>query len=162
YSLFAALAAFNFASRQRRLNSTVADATPRLYADSPALKPCHYPNFCAKRRITFSACGAGDRIKPGVERDSAQPQEYGATNTIKPANAGGSFFVLRAFIIIKVASIAVARFAGLLINHPSYLGLRAVALYRPETWWTGVRRHGGHLSIISLSLSEVKRSNFLM
>src|SRR5262249_7833910 len=89
----------------------------------------HHPNFCAKRRITFSACGAGDRIKPGVERDSAQPQEYGATNTIKPANAGGSFFVLRAFIIIKVASIAVARFAGLLINHPSYLGLRAVALH---------------------------------
>src|SRR5262245_20515113 len=75
---------------------------------------------------------------------------------------GRQFFVVRAFIIIEVGSIAVAHFAGWLINHPSYLGLRARALYRPETWWTGVRRHGGHLSIISLSLSEVKRSNFLM
>jgi len=35
--------------------------------------------------------GKDKRIKPGVERDSAQHQGYGATNPIKPANAGGSF-----------------------------------------------------------------------
>jgi len=29
-----------------------------------------------------------------VERDSAQPQGYGPTNPIKPANAGGSFLSL--------------------------------------------------------------------
>ena len=62
-----------------------------------------------------SACGAGDRIKPGVERDSAKPQEYGATNPIKPAKRG-AVFVVRAFIIIEFVSIAVARFAGLLIK----------------------------------------------
>jgi len=39
-----------------------------------------------------------------MECDSAQPQGYGATNPIKPANAGGSFFVVRAFIIIEVGS----------------------------------------------------------
>jgi hypothetical protein len=38
-------------------------------------------------------------------------------------------FAIRAFIIIEVGSIAVARFAGWLINLPSYLRLRAVALH---------------------------------
>jgi len=64
-----------------------------------------------------------------VERDSAKPQDYGATKPIKPANAGGSFFVVRAFMIVEVGSIAIARFAGWLINRASYLGLRASALY---------------------------------
>ena len=41
------------------------------------------------------------------ERDSAQPQGYGATNPIKPANAVGSIIVVRAFIIIEVGSITV-------------------------------------------------------
>jgi hypothetical protein len=48
-------------------------------AASPALKACHYPNFCAKWMFTSSACGAGDRIKPGVKRGSAEPQEYGVS-----------------------------------------------------------------------------------
>jgi len=42
---------------------------------------------------------------------------------------GRQFFVVSAFIIIEVASIAVARSAGWLINLPSYLGLRAVELH---------------------------------
>jgi hypothetical protein len=40
---------------------------------------CRYLNFCAKRLFTFSACGAGDRVKPGVERDSAEPQVWRAS-----------------------------------------------------------------------------------
>src|SRR5215510_14733522 len=38
------------------------------------VKTCRYPNFCAGWTFTFLACGAGDRIKPGVERGSAEPQ----------------------------------------------------------------------------------------
>ncbi len=38
----------------------------------------------------FSACGAGGSVKPGVERFSAEPQEWPKTRRIKPANAGGS------------------------------------------------------------------------
>ncbi len=62
-----------------------------------------------------------------MERDSAKPQEYRATNPIKPAKRA-AVFVIRAFII-EVVSIAVARFAGLMLNRPSYLGFRAVALH---------------------------------
>jgi len=40
--------------------------------------------------LTFSACGAGDRIEPGVERDSAQPQEYGL-RAYRAREAGGGF-----------------------------------------------------------------------
>jgi len=42
---------------------------------------------------------------------------------------GRRFFFVRAFIIVEFGSIAVARFAGWLINLLSYLGLRAVALH---------------------------------
>jgi hypothetical protein len=56
----------------------------------PGLKDLSLPKLLCETGVTFSACGAGGRVKPGVERDSAQPQGYGATNPIKPANAGGS------------------------------------------------------------------------
>jgi hypothetical protein len=56
----------------------------------PVPKAYHYPNFCAKWTFTFSACGAGGRIEPGVERVSAEPQEYGI-NAYQARKAGGSF-----------------------------------------------------------------------
>jgi hypothetical protein len=63
-------------------------------------------------------CGARERATPGVFcNQSHQARE-----------CGRQFFVVRAFIIIE-ASIAVARSVVLLINRPSYLGLRAVALH---------------------------------
>ena len=51
--------------------------------------------FCAKRMFKFSACGAGDRIQPGVERASAQPQEYGL-RAHQAREAGGSFSLFTA------------------------------------------------------------------
>src|SRR5262249_42661307 len=51
---------------------------------------CHYPNFCTKWLYTSSACGAGDRIKPGVERASAEPQEY-VISAHQAREAGDSF-----------------------------------------------------------------------
>jgi hypothetical protein len=41
--------------------------------------------------VIFLACGAGDRVKPGVERGGAEPQEYGAINSIKPAERAAAF-----------------------------------------------------------------------
>ena len=38
-------------------------------------------------------------------------------------------------------------------------------MYRPDTWWTGVRRHGGHFLIFEIVIMHslhVKRSYFLM
>jgi hypothetical protein len=41
----------------------------KLVSIKPGLfNACHYPHFCAKWICTFSACGAGGRIEPGVER----------------------------------------------------------------------------------------------
>src|SRR5215475_98548 len=40
--------------------------------------------------FTFLACGAGGRIEPGVERVSAEPQEYGIS-AHQAREAGGSF-----------------------------------------------------------------------
>src|SRR5262245_53442763 len=55
------------------------------------VKTCHYPNFCAKWMFTSLACGAGARVKPGVERGSAEPQGCGVTNPIKPAKWAAAF-----------------------------------------------------------------------
>src|SRR5215475_6741162 len=63
--------------------------------------------------------GARQRATPGLWRNQSH----------QARECGRQFFVVRAFIIIEVASIAVARLAGLLINYASYLGLRAVALH---------------------------------
>src|SRR5262249_25648394 len=42
--------------------------------------------------LTSSACGAGGETQPGVERVSAEPQEYGV-NTHQAREAGGSFLL---------------------------------------------------------------------
>jgi len=44
--------------------------------------------------FTFLACGAGDRVKPGVERGGAQPQETGVTNPIEPAKRAAAICYL--------------------------------------------------------------------
>jgi hypothetical protein len=68
-----------------------ADATPLGLKTQPAhFALDQYPHFCAKWIFTFSACGAGGRIQPGVERGSAEPQEHGV-NTHQAREAGGSF-----------------------------------------------------------------------
>jgi hypothetical protein len=45
--------------------------------------------------FTFSACGAGDRIEPGVERASAQPEEYDL-RAHQAREAGGSLSLFTA------------------------------------------------------------------
>src|SRR5262245_35507830 len=61
--------------------------------------------------FTFSACGAGVRIEPGVERGSAATPGIWRNHTSSP-RSGRQRFVIRYLIIIEIASIAVARFAG--------------------------------------------------
>src|SRR5262245_54999808 len=78
-------------------------------------------NFGAKRIFTFSACGAGGRIEPGVER-SGTPGIW--CEQASSPRSGRQLFVIRSFIIIEIGSIAVARFAGLRDKSLSYLGFR--------------------------------------
>jgi hypothetical protein len=117
-------------SRERRLNpprhlapkrnSFVADATRGKIHAHRGFTPCHYPNFCAKFVFTFSACGAGVRIEPGVERASAEPQEYVVT-THQARKAGGSFLLCAISSSLRL---------GQSLTHASRAGL--INLYR--TW----------------------------
>src|SRR6266542_3472871 len=59
--------------------------------------------------FTSSACGAGGRIKPGVER-SGTPGRW--RNHTSSPRSGRQLFVIRHFMIIEIGPIAVARFAG--------------------------------------------------
>src|SRR5262245_42148592 len=59
--------------------------------------------------FTSSACGAGGRIEPGVER-SGTPGRW--RNHTSSPRSGRLLFVTRHFMIIEIGPIAVARFAG--------------------------------------------------
>jgi len=76
----------------------------------------------------FQPAGAGDRLKPEVERGSAEPQEYGVTIPSSP-RSGRQLFVIRHFITIEIGPITVARFAGRFDKSLPYLGFRAAALH---------------------------------
>src|SRR6266498_1415569 len=71
--------------------------------------------------FTSSACGAGGRIKPGVER-SGTPGRW--RNHTSSPRSGRQLFVIRHFMIIEIGPIAVARFAGWDDKPLSYLGFR--------------------------------------
>src|SRR5262245_19667094 len=67
----------------------------------------------SKRKMgvtAHSACGAGGRIKPGVER-SGTPGIL--RNHTSSPRSGRQLFVIRHFMIIEIGPIAAARFAGL-------------------------------------------------
>jgi len=78
-------------------------------------------NFCAKWMFTSSACGAGGRIEPGVER-SGTPGIW--RNHTSSPRSGRQLFVIRHFMIIEIGPIAAARFAGWDDKSLSYLGFR--------------------------------------
>jgi len=65
--------------------------------------------------FTPSACEAGGRIEPGVERDSAATPGIWRKSASSP-RSGRQLFVIRHFIIIEIGWMAVARFAGLYDN----------------------------------------------
>src|SRR5262245_8684365 len=57
--------------------------------------------------LPFSACGAGGRIKPGVERGSAEPQEY-RVDTHQAREAARQLFVIRHYQWLSPSSRAYA------------------------------------------------------
>jgi hypothetical protein len=95
-------------------DSTVAPRLESVVSLVPALTSCHYPIFCAKFVFTFSACGAGVRIEPGVERDCAEPQEYVVT-THQAREAGVSFLLCASSSLLRFGqSLTPASRAGLI------------------------------------------------
>src|SRR5215510_16392756 len=75
-----------------------------------------------KMEVTaHSACGAGGRIEPGVER-SGTPG--GWRNHTSSPRSGRQLFVIRHFMIIEIGPIAAARFAGWDDKPLTYLGFR--------------------------------------